>query len=235
MIIDQHRVEQELAEQRYRAQQQALVKQVKDQYYGLFKTQSALQTNEESITFYRELSRLVHRYVRDELALAYKAMEADARLARSEFDSRKEREVMTTQSERLNVTLGRDPRTPFRVTGVTPGAESQPNQATAESTASAQRPKIREAQLSLRHAQTGYQITKADYLPDLNLSMRYSRLFEVDFIPDEEWVVGLEFRWEFYDWGRRSHHQGRRAGQAARRAVQRPTAQGRGRSAQGRG
>ena len=34
--------------------------------------------------------------------------------------------------------------------------------------------------------------------------MRYSRLGNVSFIPSEVWTVGLEFRWEFYDWGRKS-------------------------------
>jgi outer membrane protein TolC len=204
LIIEQHRIEQEMAAQRLRSQKQGVVKEVKEQYYDLLKTQSALEANEESMAFYSELSRLVHRYVQQNVALAYEAMETDARLARSEFDARKERDALATQSERLNATLGRDPRTRFRVTGVSKVPQLEPTPAAAESTALSQRPEMQEAQLKLSHAETGYQISRSGNLPELNLSMRYSRLFNVDLIPDEEWAVGLELRWEFYDWGRRS-------------------------------
>jgi outer membrane protein TolC len=63
-----------MAAQRLRSQKQGVVKEVKEQYYDLLKTQSALEANEESMAFYSELSRLVHRYVQQNVALAYEAM-----------------------------------------------------------------------------------------------------------------------------------------------------------------
>jgi outer membrane protein TolC len=215
LTVDQHQVQQSMAEQQVRAQRQDLVKQVKQQYYAILSTQSSLAATEESIAFYKELSELVDRYVKERVALEYQALETKSRLARSQHKARTERNALATQSERLNVLLGRDVRTKFRVAqpadAVPPGMTPE----SAEQAALAQRPDVLQARLKLQHAETDYRIKRSEYLPDLNLAMRYSRLFNVDLIPDQVWTVGLELRWEFWDWGRKSQQLGQKTADIA--------------------
>lgn len=202
--VDQHTIQQSMAQEQLRSSRQEIVKQVKQQYYEILKTQSSLQATEESIVFYRELSQLVATYVQQKVALEYQSLETQARLARSEHKARSERNALQTQQERFNDLLGRDVKTAFSVVtapAVTPQAADPTS---AEQAALSQRPDLQEAKLKLRHAQTGYRATQAGYLPDLNLVMRYSRLFNTEFIPPEIWTVGVELRWQVFDWGKTS-------------------------------
>lgn len=77
--------------------------------------------------------------------------------------------------------------------------------AAAESLAIAQRPDVQEKILKLKQAETGARITKADYIPSLNLVMQLTQLFNVDFIPQTNWIVGLQMRWDIWDWGRKGN------------------------------
>lgn len=204
LIVDHQQVAQSMTEEQLRGQRQALIRDVKQQYYEIQKSQSALDATEESIVFYRELVALVDRYVAEKVALAYQALEARARLARTEHKARTERNTLLTQMERLNSLMGRDVKTVYRVNVNATPDTSSPSAGAAESMALAQRPEIAHAKLKLQQAEVGYQIKRSDYIPDLNLVMRYSRLGNVSFIPSEVWTVGLELRWEIYDWGRKS-------------------------------
>jgi outer membrane protein len=211
LVVDQHQVMLSMAEQELRAQRQDLVKEVKQQYYEILKTQSALEATQESIVFLRELAQLVARYVEEKVALLYQNLEVRSRLARTEHKARTERNALLSQMERLNSLMGRDVRTRFRVTAVdaVDTAGMDPDQ--AEAWALAQRPEMQQARLKLQHAEYSYQIKKSDYIPDLNLVMNYSRLFNVQLIPTEIWTVGLEFKWEIYDWGRKSDQLGQKS------------------------
>jgi outer membrane protein len=197
-----------MSEQSLRAERQGVVKDVKQQYYEILKTQSSLAATQEEIAFLRELSGLVHRYVEEKTALLYQELEVRSRLARTEHKSRSERNLLLTQMERLNALMGRDVRTQFRVASAEAVDTKAMDRGEAERQALAQRPEIEQARLKLEHAQYGYQIKKAEYLPDLNFVMNYSRLNNTDLIPGEVWTVGLQLRWDIYDWGRKSDQLG---------------------------
>jgi outer membrane protein TolC len=215
LVVDQHQIMQSMAEQELRARRQDLVKEVKQQYYEILKTQSALDATVESIVFLRELVQLVQRYVEEKVALLYQNLEVRSRLARTEHKARTERNLLQSQMERLNSLMGRDVRSAFRVAAV--GAVDAPDMdsADAEARALVQRPEMQAARLKLQHAEYGYQIKKSEYLPDLNLVMNYSRLSNVQLIPSEIWTVGLEFKWEIYDWGRKSDQLGQKSADVA--------------------
>lgn len=215
LVVDQHQVQQSLAEEGLRAQRQELTRQVKQQYYGILKTQASLQAAQESVVFYRELAQLVGRYVTEQVALEYEALETRARLARSEHRVRTERNALATQQERLNSLLGRDVKTRFRVAETSGAASAAPEPSAAEAAALAQRPEVQQARLRLQHAENGYRLKRSEYIPDLNLAMRYSRLYNVQYVPSEVWTVGLELKWEFYDWGRKSQQLGQRTADIA--------------------
>ncbi len=55
-------------EQRLRAQKQSVTSQVKQTYYALLRTQSALDSSEETLKFDRELDRTTEQYVAEKTA-----------------------------------------------------------------------------------------------------------------------------------------------------------------------
>ncbi len=206
LVIDQHELDDSLAGQNLRSRQQDVVKQVKQQYYEILKTESSLQATMASIAFYRELVKLVDNYVKQDVAEEYESLETQARLARAEHRARSETNTLATQKERLNNLLARDTKTPFRVSAEAPASRrGYPDMADAESIAIAQRPDVQEKMLRLKQAETGARITKAEYIPALNVVMQFTQLFNVDFVPSTLWSVGLQLRWDIWDWGRKSN------------------------------
>lgn len=204
LTIDQHEVMEQIAGQQLRARTQSVINEVKQAYYDILKTRSSVQSTEDSIAYYTELDREVAENYRQQTVLEYQLLEVESRLARARHEALKLRNRLATEQERLNKLLGRDVNERFSVSD--PGMDLVliPDPAQAEIAAVAQRPEISEAALKLEHARYGYKIKKSEYLPDIDLSLRYTRLYSTEFIPDEESFIALTARWEFYDWGRKS-------------------------------
>lgn len=204
LTVDQHEVMEQIAAQQLRAETQSVVNEVKQAYYDILKTQSSVQSTGERIAYYTELDREVAENYRQQTVLEYQLLEVRSRLARARHEVLTLRNRLATEQERLNKLLGRAVDERFSVSEQGTDLVLVPDPAQAEIAAVAQRPEISEATLKLEHARYGYKIKKSEYLPDIDLSLRYTRLYNTDFIPDEESSIGLTARWEFYDWGRKS-------------------------------
>jgi outer membrane protein len=204
LTVDQHEVTEKITVQQLRARTQSVVNDVKQAYYDILKTRSSMQSNEDSIAYYTELDREVAENYREKTVLEYQLLEVESRLARSRHEALQLRNRLATEQEKLNTLLGRDLDERFSVSEPGMDLVQIPDPAQAEIAALAQRPEISEAALKLEHARYGYKIKKSEYLPDIDLSLRYTRLYNTDLIPDEESSIGLTARWEFYDWGRKS-------------------------------
>jgi outer membrane protein TolC len=204
LTIDQHEVMEQIAGQQLRARTQSVINEVKQAYYDILKTRSSVQSTEDSIAYYTELDREVAENYRQQTVLEYQLLEVESRLARARHEALKLRNRLATEQERLNKLLGRDVNERFSVSDPGIALVLIPDPAQAEIAAVAQRPEISEAALKLEHARYGYKIKKSEYLPDIDLSLRYTRLYSTEFIPDEESFIALTARWEFYDWGRKS-------------------------------
>jgi outer membrane protein len=46
-------------------------------------------------------------------------------------------------------------------------------------------------------------MAKADYIPDVGVAFNYSSNFNIDVLPRNMTSLGLELKWEPWDWGRR--------------------------------
>jgi outer membrane protein TolC len=46
-------------------------------------------------------------------------------------------------------------------------------------------------------------MAKADYIPDVGIAFNYSSNFNIDVLPRNMTSLGLELKWEPWDWGRR--------------------------------
>lgn len=203
LSIEQGEVKEDMANEFIRLTQQDIARIVKQEYYGILQTQSTLTATRESIVFYTSLVELVANYVSQRMAFDYELLETEARLARRELDAVQQMNRLSTQKERMNSLLARDINTPFDVREL-PAEILLPGELNdAVATALDQRPEVRESKLKVKDAELGYDIKKAEYLPDLDLSVRYTKLYDTTFIPDTEAYVGLHAKWEIYDWGRK--------------------------------
>ena len=205
LSIEQGEVKEDMATEFIRLTQQDVARVVKQDYFDILQTQSTLAATRESIIFYTSLVELVSNYVTQRMAFEYELLETRARLARRELNANTQMNRLSTQKERMNSLLGRDINTAFEVSELPATEFLSGGLQDAVSTALSQRPEVRESQLKVKDAELGYDIKKAEYLPDLDLSVRYTRLYDTSFIPDTEAYVGLHARWEIYDWGRKKN------------------------------
>jgi len=201
--IQQREVEQDLASEQLRSQRQQVVEQVKQTYYGILQTQSALAANEETVTFLRELDLQVERYVQERTALTYESLDVKTRLANAEYETVRSRNTQISLQERLNELLGRDVQTTFRVTPVPDMPPLAVDQTSAQGEARARRPEIRAARLRVQSAEYDFRIKKSEYIPDISFTVRYTSPFNTDLLPTNIATVGIFANWEFFDWGRK--------------------------------
>jgi outer membrane protein TolC len=202
--VDRMKAYESRTRQQLRGKRQEIARNVKEQYYEILETQSALQSTRESIDFYRSLAKVVGDKVRQKTALEYQLLDTEAKLAKAEYDALKQRNTLLSEKERLNELMGRDLYTPFTVTANLTADKTVPDPERARALAMDQRPDVKEARLRLRQAEYELDLRRAQYLPDLDLLASYNRSANTSFIPDESFYVGLVARWEFFDWGRRS-------------------------------
>lgn len=193
----------EIAQQELRAQQQAVINNVKQAYYAILQTQSALRTTEETIKLYRELDRVTGDYVVQQVALKAEGLEVKTRLARAEYEAREMSDQLASQKEKLNQLLGRDIHTEFAVSAAPAFSRYEVDVVAARDRAIAQRPEIQEAKLKIKQAEYDRRIKKSEYIPDLSLSFSYVSPQNVNFLPRQVATIGVSLSWEPFDWGRK--------------------------------
>src|SRR5262249_414895 len=117
--IQQARLAQDVEAEALRLAKQDIVDKVKQDYYGILQSQSALESIQEAIKFYRELDRVTGDYVARQVSLRADSLEVKTRLAKAEYEALNLSNQLATQKEQLNNLLGRDIRTEYRVSAVT--------------------------------------------------------------------------------------------------------------------
>ncbi len=205
LSVDQGEVKEDMAGELVRLTEQDLALVVKQSYFEILQTRNDLAVSREAIVFYQSLTELVANYVAQDIAFEYELLETQARLARRQLQADSQRARLATLKERMNSLLSRPLDTPFEVLELPRETIFPRDPEDAIATALEQRPDVRESQLKIRDAELGYDIKKAEYLPDVDLSVRYTRLYDNTLIPDTDAYVGLHARWEIYDWGRKKN------------------------------
>lgn len=200
------RSEREAAAEQERAQRQTVITEVKQVYYAILQTRSALESAEESIRLYRELDRVTGEYVLKQVALKAENLEVKTRLARAEYEALKLRNPLETLKEQLNSLLGRDIRTEFQVSPVAESSWTETDLEDARRLAMERRPEVRQAAIRLRQAEADRRMKKSEYVPDVSFSFSY--LSPVNYgtlVPSNIAGAGLLLEWEPFDWGRKRH------------------------------
>ncbi len=192
-----------ITSEKVRAEQQALIKDVKQAYYAVLQSESQLEAAEANVKQYQELDRVVLHRVSQESALQSDSLEVKAKFANESYKLIQLRNTLDTRREYLNNLLGRDIRTEFRTEQVPVASFEEVDLKVAQSRALDQRPEIKEAALSARQAEYDRRMAKADYIPDVGIAFNYSSNFNIDVLPRNMTSLGLELKWEPWDWGRR--------------------------------
>jgi outer membrane protein TolC len=205
--IKQAGLAREVEGERLRQAEQTTVNQVKQNYYGILQTQSALDSLREAIRYYRELDRVTVDNVTQQVSLKADSLEVKTRLAKAEYEALNLTNQLATEKEQLNNALGRDVRTEFRVAAIADAVGINADLVLARSRALDQRPELREARLKVSQAEVDRRIKKSEYIPDVSVGFTYMSFqnFNNEAIPKNSASLGVVMKWEVFDWGRKKN------------------------------
>ena len=193
----------DIAREDVRAERQKIAAEVRNAYFNLFAVQASVDAAREAVKTFEEAQRVTVQYVSEKTVLRADALDVDAHLAKSRYELSVAENGLATQREALNQLLGRDVSTLFRVEFIPEQDTSDLTLDSARHAALVNRPECRQAQLKEKQAQYDRRIAKAEYIPDLSLSLRYQGLYNVQTLPPNVATAGFLLTWEPFDWGRR--------------------------------
>jgi outer membrane protein TolC len=205
LAVEQARLGTDLAREGVRGQEQEITRQVKDAYYQLAQLQTQVESAKATVHALMALSTVMEQRLSAQTVLVSDSLTVKARLKQQRYQLLVLQNDSEVQKQSLNHLLGRDLRTQFTV-------EMQPAQDTAESDleiarkqALEQRPELREARLQTKSAQLEVRRERAEYIPDLSLSVNYLSFQNVNFLPQNAGSVGFSLKWQPFDWGYKKH------------------------------
>jgi len=166
-------------------------------------SQTALEASRETVTTLEEVQRVTAQYEAQQTVLRGDALEVGARLAKCRYELSTAENRVETQREVLNDLMGRDLATRFRIEPIPEQNAEDLGLEAARQRATEDRPEIRQAQLREKQADCERRLARADYIPDLSLSVRYVGLYNFEVLPTHVTTAGLYLSWEPFDWGRR--------------------------------
>lgn len=203
LSIREQELSADLNNQQYRAKRQSVAADVKEAYYAVLQTESALNAADTAVKQYEETDRVSLQYVAQEVVLKSESLDVKAKLAQAKYQVVALNNTLQTQKEHLNDLLGRDLETDFRTEQVPSISLQETDLKFAQQTALSQRPEIREAEINIQKADYERKKAKADYIPDVNAAFHYMTPINTEILPTNIASVGAELSWEPFEWGRR--------------------------------
>jgi outer membrane protein TolC len=184
-----------------------VVDRVRRAYYAVVEAQSALDSLQASLPYYRESNRLAVVNRGKETILESDLLNADAQLLKIQNAISDASDRVASASEQLNDLMGRNVHTQFRVAAIGNADTDFATPEAMEVRALQNRPDVKKAKLQVQQANYDARAKKAEYIPDVSLAFDYytTANFENVF-PSNVGTVGLSLRWEPWDW-RRKHHE----------------------------
>jgi outer membrane protein TolC len=181
-----------------------VIDQVRRVYYTVVQAQSALDSLEASLPFYRESKRLAGENFKRETVLESDLLGADAQLLNTENAVRDAEDQVASASERLNDLMGQDVHAQFRVVPINTIEDELDAPEQLEARAVQNRPDLKKAKLQVQQAHFDARAKKAEYIPDISLAFNYATTANFEnALPSNIAAVGLQLTWEPWDWGRR--------------------------------
>ncbi|MBV9085501.1 MAG: TolC family protein [Acidobacteriaceae bacterium] len=183
-----------------------IIDQVRRAYYAVVQAQSAFESLEASLPFYKESKRLASESLKRETVLESDLLGADAQLLKTQNAVSDSKDQVASASERLNDLMGRDIHTVFRVAALDAADAELDAPAALEAHALQNRPELKKAKLQVDQAYYDARAKKAEYIPDVSLAFNYYTTANLqNALPSNIAVAGLQLSWEPWDWGRRRY------------------------------
>lgn len=193
----------DIAREDVRAERQKIAAEVRNAYLNLVATQAGVDAAREAVKTLEEAQRVTAQHEAEKTVLRADVLDVDARLAKSRYELSVAQNGVATQGEALNQLLGREVSTSFRVDFIPEQDASDLTLDSARQAALVNRPESRQAQLKEKLAEYDRRLAKAEYIPDLSLSLRYQGINNVQVLPQNVATAGFLLTWEPFDWGRR--------------------------------
>ncbi len=190
-----------------------VVDRVRRAYYAVVEAQSALDSLQASLPYYQESHRLASVNRSKETILESDLLNADAQLLKIQNAISDASDRVASASESLNDLMGRDVHTQFQVAAIGDADTDLTAPEAMEVRALHDRPDVKKAKLQVQQANYDARAKKAEYIPDVSLAFSYYTTANFENIfPTNVGTVGMSFRWEPWDWGRRhQEYQEKRA------------------------
>jgi outer membrane protein TolC len=204
LAIDSAKLARDEEQQKFRSQEQALINNVKQTYYGILQSESALENVRDEVKSYRELDRVTGEFVLQQVVLKSDHLQVQTRLAKAEYEALDLTNRLSTQKEQLNKLLGRDLLTDFSVGPVAEATIFKYDISSSRRRALEQRPEPSVARLKIEQAKLDKRLKKSEYIPDVSLGFTALSLRNFDeVVPKNVASVGVVMSWEPFDWGRK--------------------------------
>jgi outer membrane protein TolC len=204
LAIDAVKLARDEEQQKFRSQEQLLINNVKQTYYGILQSQSALESVRDEVKSYRELDRVTGEFVLQQVVLKSDHLQVQTRLAKAEYEALDLTNRLSTQREELNKLLGRDVLTDFSVSPVADATLLDGDISASRRRALEQRPELSEARLKIEQAKLDKRLKKSEYIPDVSVGFTSLSLRNFDeVVPKNIASVGVAMSWEPFDWGRK--------------------------------
>jgi outer membrane protein len=200
----------DIAREELRGERQKVTADVRSAYFDLVALQAAVDTAREAVETLTEVQRVTAEHEAQQTVLRADVLDVDARLLKSRYELSAAENRLATRREYLNDLLGRDLSTPFRVEPIPALDAAGLTLESARQRASENRPELRQAQAREKQANYERRLAKAEYIPDVSLSLRYLGFYNFEVLPRNVAMAGLFLDWEPFDWGRRSNRVAQR-------------------------
>ena len=189
--------------ERERQTMQAVAANVRKAYYGLLQTDAGIRAADAVLQASRAFDGVVGDRVIQRVALRGDSLQSQLKVT----EAAQQRLTLTNsraeQEEQFNLLLGRDPRTPVVVMPIPIKDDSSIDLDAVIKDAIDRRADVRAARLKVEQTELQQRVTNAGRIPDVSLAMSYQSFFNSDLLPKNMASVGVQVKWEPWDWGRR--------------------------------
>jgi outer membrane protein TolC len=193
----------DIEQERQRLTMQTTAASVRKAYYGLLQVDASLRAAEAVLEASRALDGVVGERVLQRVALRGDGLQSQLGVAEAAQERLTLLNTRTEREEQFNLLLGRDPSTPIVVVPVPITDDSTIDLEMVIKEAIDRRADVRAARLSVQQAELQQRVTSAGRIPDVSLAMSYQSFYNTDLLPKNMASVGVQVKWEPWDWGRR--------------------------------
>jgi outer membrane protein TolC len=198
-------VGKKLSQEQLRQQKQQITDSVKQAYYQLLQSQSALEATDENVKALHEVDRTTEEYVQQKAALPYQSAGVKVQVAQADLQQITLQDTIQTQKENLNNLMGRDLSIDFHLSPVPDALPEEESIELARQNALNGRSEIRQAQFKVEQAAYARRLQKAQYIPEVGIRYLFFSPFTAEGLPRYVNSLGIQFKWDVYDWGYKKH------------------------------